>query len=418
MKRNYKIRFIGAREILDSRGNPTVKAYIRTDSGESYFSVPSGVSEGKYEALEVRDKGKRYLGKGVKRAVANINEVIAPKLKGEDVKKQKKIDGILIELDGTEQKSKLGANAILGVSIAVLKAAAQARKLPLYNYIAKIYYKRQKSKILKFPQPSILLIEGALHAGNNLQVQEFMILPQMKFFREKIRVASEIYHTLKLVLNEKYGKIATNVGDEGGLAPPLKTTEKALDLIMTSVKKAGYFSRIKIALDIAASTFYQKNSYKFEDRIFTGTGLLKYYSNLCNNYPIISLEDPYFEEDWDNFQLITKSLKSKITIFGDDLLATNTKRIEKAAELKACNGLLLKPDQIGTFSEAIEAARAAKQNKWKIMVSHRSGDSCDTFLSDFAVGIGADFIKAGAPTRGERVARYNRLLELEEEIEK
>jgi len=416
MTKRHKIRLIKAREILDSRGNPTVKVYLKSDSVESSFSVPSGVSEGEYEALEIRDNGKRYFGKGVRRAVENINQIIAPRFKGENVTKQEKIDRMLIELDGTEQKSNLGANAILGVSIAVLKAAAQVRKLPLYNYIAKIFYKKQKNKILKLPQPSFLLIEGALHAGNKLQVQEFMIIPQIKSFQEKLRVASEIYHTLKIVLNGKYGSASTNVGYEGGFAPSLSRTEKALDLIMTAIKKAGYLSKIKIALDIAASTFYQKNSYKFEDKIFTGSGLLKYYFHLYNNYPIISLEDPFFEKDWEDFQLMTKSFKNKITIFGDDLLATNPKRIEKAGKLGACNGLLLKPDQIGTFSEAIDAASKAKENKWKIMVSHRSGDTCDTFISDFAVGIGADFIKSGAPARGERVAKYNRLLEIEEEL--
>lgn len=418
MRQANKIKLIKAREVLDSKGTPTIKVYIQTASVKSHFSVPSGVSEGKHEALEVRDKEKRYFGKGVKKVVENINQVIASKLKGEDVTKQEKIDRILIELDGTEQKSNLGANAILGVSIAVLKAAAKVRRIPLYEYIAGIFHKREKKTTLTLPEPSFLMLEGALHGGNDLQVQEFMIVPRAKFFKEKMRMSSEIYHTLKLVLSNKYGKISTNVGYEGGFAPPLQTTEKALDIIMTALKRAGHTSRAKISLDIAASTFYQKNSYKFEDKIFTGSGLLKYYSELCNNYPIISIEDPYSEEDWENFQLITQKLKRKIIIFGDDLLATNIKRIRQAEQSQACNGLLLKPDQIGSFSEAIEAAREAKKNKWKIMVSHRSGDTCDTFISDFAVGISADFIKAGAPSRGERVSKYNRLLEIEEELEK
>jgi len=416
MKEKSKIKLIKAREILDSRGNPTVKVYLKTSSEESNFSVPSGVSEGKYEALEIRDKEKRYFGKGVKRAVNNINQIIAPRLKGESVLKQERIDQMLIEIDGTEQKSCLGANAILGVSIAVLKAGAQVKKIPLYKYIAQIFYGKQKAQIKKLPQPSLLLIEGALHGGNNLQIQEFMIIPQIRLFREQLRIGSEIYQTLKLILNEKYGKASTNVGYEGGFAPLLNRAEKALDLISLAIKKAGYLSKIKIALDIAASTFYQKNSYKFEDKIFTGSGLLKYYLNLSKTYPIISLEDPYFEEDWENFSLITQKLKNKITIFGDDLLATNPERIKTASKVGACNGLLLKPDQIGTFSEALTAAKEARKHQWKIMVSHRSGDTCDTFITDFAVGIGADSIKAGAPNRGERVAKYNRLLEIEEEL--
>jgi len=416
MKGQSKIKLIRAREILDSRGNPTLKVYLKTSSVESTFSVPSGVSEGKYEALEIRDKEKRYFGKGVRRAVNNVNQLIAPKLKGESVFKQERIDKMLIEMDGTEQKSRLGANAILGVSIAVLKVAAQAKKTPLYKYIAQIFHEKKDNQTKRVPQPSILLIEGALHGGNNLQIQEFMVIPQMKSFSEQLRVAWEIYQTLKSILNEKYGKISTNVGYEGGFAPPLNRAEKALDLIMLAARKAGYLSKINIALDVAASTFYQKNSYKFEDKIFTGSGLFKYYLNLLKTYPITSLEDPYFEEDWENFGFITQKLKNRITIFGDDLLATNPKRIKKANDLGACNGLLLKPDQIGTFSEAISAAKEARKHQWKIMVSHRSGDTCDTFIADFAVGIGADFIKAGAPSRGERVAKYNRLLEIEEQF--
>lgn len=414
MKKN-KIKQIRAKEILDSRGTPTIKVFLKTNLDIiSSFSVPSGTSEGKYEAQELRDGGKRYFGKGVKKAVKNVNEIIAKNLKGEDVTLQERIDKLLIDLDGTEQKRRLGANAILGTSIAVLKTGAKAKKLPLFEYIAKISRIKTKKGDFKLPSPAFKLIGGGTHAGTDLQVQEFLIVPKAVSFDQKVKIASEIYQTLKLILEKKYGKIATNVGYEGGFAPPIKKTEKALDLIILAAKKIGYLSKIKIALDIAASTFFENNSYKFEDRIFTGSGLLKFYLNLSKNYPLLSIEDPFFEEDWENFKIITGTFKNKIIIFGDDLLATNLKRIEKARKLEACNGLILKPDQIGTFSEAILAAKEAKKAGWKIMVSHRSGDTCDTFISDFAVGIGADFVKFGAPARGERVAKYNRLLEIEE----
>ncbi|MFH0987334.1 MAG: phosphopyruvate hydratase [Patescibacteria group bacterium] len=416
MRKNYAIKSIRGREILDSKGNPTLKVYLETEDNESSFSVPAGVSEGKYEALDIRDNDKnRYFGKGVRRAVEKINRIIAPKLKGEDVTKQEKIDRLLIKLDGTNQKSNLGGNTILGVSVASLKAAAEVKKIPLWNIVSRIFFK-DKKKISRLPLPSVLLIEGALHGGNDLQFQEFMIIPQLKEIEENIRSAAEIYHTLKTILKEKYGATATNVGLEGGFAPPLNKAEKALDVIMAAIKKSNYLSEVKIAIDVAASTFFQKNSYKFENKFFTGSGLLNYYSEISKNYPVASIEDPYFEEDWENFKLITQKLKNKVTIFGDDLLATNPERIKRAAKLNACNGLILKPDQIGTVTEAIEAARLARQNKWKIMVSHRGGDTCDSFIADFAVGIEADFTKFGAPSRGERVARYNRLLEIVEEL--
>lgn len=414
MKRN-EIKQIKAKEILDSRGIPTIKVFLKTNLDIiSSFSVPSGTSEGKYEAQELRDGDKRYFGKGVKKAVKNVNEILSKKLKGEDITFQERIDQLLIELDGTEKKKRLGANAILGVSVAVLKAGAKAKNLPLFEYIANTARIKIKKRNFKLPDPSFKLIGGGAHAGTDLQVQEFMIIPKAPRFEQKVKIASEIYQTLKSILEKKYGKIATNVGYEGGFAPPIKKTEKALDLIILAAKERGYLSKIKIALDIAASAFFENNSYKFEDRIFTGSGLLKFYMDLSKNYPLFLIEDPFFEEDWGNFKMLAKTFKNKVIVFGDDLLATNLKRIKRARELNACSGLVLKPDQIGTFSEAILAAKEAKKAGWKIMVSHRSGDTCDTFISDLAMGIGADFVKFGAPSRGERVVKYNRLLEIEE----
>jgi len=395
-----KIKNIKAREILNSRGNPTIEVELETDEGVFIASVPSGASKGKYEAVELRDGGKRYNGKGVLRAVENINKVIAPKLKGKNPIRQEIIDNLMVELDGTENKSKLGANAILAVSIAVCRAGAASKNISLWEYISQL----AKTKPA-LPRPSVLVIEGGLHVGNKLDVQEFMIVPSADSFQEQIRLVAESYHTLRFILLKKYGEFATNVGYEGGLAAPAEKTEEALRLITEAIEKSGYKNKIKIAIDVAASTFYSKNgSYKFEGVTFTKDGFLGFYSDLVKKYPIISLEDPYDQEDWKGFQKITERLGKKITIIGDDLLA--------------CNGLILKPNQIGTVTETLKAAELARFYGWKIMVSHRSGDTCDDFISDLAVGVGANFIKAGAPVRGERVAKYNRLLEVEQELKK
>ncbi len=425
MAKKSKIKKIKAREILDSRGNPTVEVDLTTNFGVFRASVPSGASKGKYEAKELRDGGKRYCGRGVKKAVKNVNEIIAPKLKGKDVVRQKEIDELMIKLDGTKNKSKLGANAILAVSLAVCRAGATAKNISLNRYLAQMAENRSQ---LILPIPAFNIINGGVHAGNELAFQEFMIAPQFKKFSKNLQAASEIYHTLKEILEEKFGKQATNVGDEGGFAPAIKFPEEALNLIQKAIDKAGYknkinrahklFTPVKIILDVAASQFYLNGKYQIQKKklTFTNKDFLNYYLNLIKNYPIIAIEDPFAEEDWKGFQEITEKIGKRVLIIGDDLLATNPERIKKAYQRKACNGLLLKPNQIGTVTEAIKAAKLAQGYGWKVMVSHRSGETCDNFISDLAVGIRADFIKAGAPARGERAAKYNRLLRIEEEI--
>ena len=406
---------IKAREILDSRGNPTVEVEVNTEKGSFLASVPSGVSKGKYEAVELRDGGRRYLGMGVLKAVRNINEVISPKLKGKDVTQQKKIDGLMIKLDGTKNKSKLGANAIIGVSMGCCRAGAAAKNLSLYQYIAQL---AENISFLNLPIPSFNIINGGVHAGNELDIQEFMIVPQAKSFKKSLQIASEVYHQLKKIIKKRYTDLGANVGDEGGFAPPVQVPEQAIDLILGAVKSLGYQKKIKIILDCAASQFFTAQKYRMKIGVFTKEGLLRYYLRLIEKYPILGVEDPFAQDDWRGFQEITKKFKKKIVIIGDDLLVTNSQRIKEAYQKKACNGLLLKLNQIGTATEAIEAAKLAKSYGWKIMVSHRSGETDDDFISDLAVGIGADYIKAGAPARGERVAKYNRLLRIEEELKK
>jgi len=421
------IKNLKAREILDSRGEPTVEVELKTDLGIFRASVPSGKSIGKYEAFELRDGEKRYFGKGVLKAVKNINQIIAPKLKGEDVTEQSKIDKILIDLDGTKNKSRLGTNAIVGVSMAVCRAGAAAKNIPLYKYINKTLKLAEVRPRLTLPIPCFNIINGGVHAGNDLDIQEFMIIParigyaegvaggpQTKSFKENLRVGAEIYHALKDILEEKFGKTATNLGDEGGFSPPLEKTKNALDLIIEAIKRAGYQNKVKIGLDCAASQFFEDKKYILEGKELTSEELLKIYQNLIGEYPISFFEDPFSEEDLGGWQML--SLNSKFLIVGDDLLVTNPERIKRAQELKLCNSLLLKINQIGTISEALTAAKLAKSFGWKIIVSHRSGETIDSFISDFAVGIKADFIKSGAPARGERVAKYNRLLKIEEEI--
>ncbi len=407
-----KIKKIKAREILDSRGNPTVEVDLYTGGGMHRAAVPSGASTGKHEALELRDGGKRYLGKGVLKAVGNVNNIIAPQLQGKDVTMQGEIDEELVELDGTEMKSNLGANALLGVSMAVCKAAAAAKGMPLFRYIAFL----SENKDASLPIPSLNVINGGAHAGNALDVQEFMIQPFADTFAESIRMASEIYHTLKGILKKKYGPDAINVGDEGGFAPPLKGTEEAIELILKAVDDAGYHGKVEIALDSAASGFYVNGKYNLEGKRVGTEGLVDWYADLVGKYPIISLEDPCDEEDWHGFVSLTEKVGSRVTVIGDDLLVTNIKRIHKALEMGACNGLLLKVNQIGTVSEAIAAARLAMENKWKVMVSHRSGETCDPFIADLVVGLGTGIIKTGAPCRSERLSKYNQLLRIEEEL--
>jgi len=408
--KNPKIQKIKAREILDSRGNPTIEVDLITNQGLFRASVPSGVSKGKYEAVE----------KKAKIAVNNVNKIIAPKLKGKVPAKQKEIDNLMIKLDGTKNKSKLGANAILAVSQACCRAGAKSTNLPLYRYISRLSRGRTSTK-LSLPAPSVLLIEGGAHAGNELDFQEFMIVPQIKPFSKNLQIAAEIYQEIKKIIKQKYIDLAINVGDEGGFAPPARVPEEALNLILKAAKNLGYQNKIKIILDVASSQFFTDDKYKMKFGVFTSEGLLRYYSDLIQKYPISGLEDPFSEEDWEGWKKIkskVKSQKSKVLIISDDLLATNPERIKAAFSKKACNAIILKPNQIGTITETIEAGRLAKSYGWKVMVSHRSGETCDDFISDLSVGIGADFIKAGAPARGERVAKYNRLLRIEEELKK
>ncbi len=411
MIKNSKIKSIKAKEILDSRGNPTIQVNLETNDGLFISSVPSGASTGKNEAVELRDGGKRYLGKGVLQAVKNINEIIAPKIIGESPLDQEKIDNLMKEIDGTENKSHLGANAILAVSIAISRAGAAGEGMSLYQYLAKIYGNSLSD--LKMPKACFNILNGGAHAGNELDIQEFMIIPQNNYFKDNLQQASEIYHKLKKIISDSFSKEATNVGDEGGFAPPIKEAEEALNLIGQTIKD---YPETKIGIDCAASQFYKDGSYNLAGHSLNQEELSSFYGGLIENYPIIFLEDPFDEEDWSGFRAIEEKLGNKIMIIGDDLLCTNPQRIKKAGEEKACSGTIIKPNQIGTVSEAIEAIKLAKSFGWKTIASHRSGETCDSFIADLAVGAQTDFIKSGAPARGERLAKYNRLLEIEREI--
>ncbi len=402
-----------AHEVLDSRGNPTVKCVLNTGNGSFSAIVPSGASTGKYEALELRDGGKRYDGKGVLKAVNNITSIISKKIVGRDCADQQKIDDILITLDGTEHKSKLGANALLAVSLAACKAGAQAKKMPLYRHLQEI----SKTKKLTLPIPQLNIINSGKHADIDNDIQEHMILPVgFGSFSESLRAGVETYHALKGILKKKYGVQAILLGDEGGFAPPIKSVRERLDLIMIAIEQAGYAKKIKIGLDCASSEFYSNGKYTIGDEKFDGQQLVGFYKDLAKNYPLASVEDGMAEDDWGGWQLLTKELGSKIQIVGDDLLVTNEKRIRTAIEKKACNALLLKVNQIGTVTESINAAKLCSSKKWNVVVSHRSGETEDDFIADLAVGLSASQSKFGAPARSERTAKYNRLLEIEDEL--
>jgi len=401
---------IKAREILDSRGNPTIEVNVFVGDFMASASVPSGASTGTFEALELRDGGNRYLGKGVEKAIHNVEKKIAPLLGGMDCTQQKEIDTVMIEKDGTKNKSKFGANAILGTSLAVARAGAEANNLNLYDYINELL---SLDKKLKLPRPFFNVINGGKHAGTGMPFQEFMISPQGKNFKESLRMGAEVYHHLKKILEEKFGKSATNVGDEGGFAPQIKTAEEGLDLLMAAIKKAGYAGKVDLAMDCAASEFY-KDGFYYAPRKMNSEKLLEYYLKLIKKYPLISIEDPFEENDYRSFAKLTQ--KSGIQIVGDDLTVTNVDRIREAIKHKSCNCLLLKVNQIGSLSEALEAVQLAYKAGWKVMVSHRSGETEDPFIADLAVGIGCGMIKSGAPCRGERTAKYNQLLRIEEDL--
>ncbi len=406
-----RIKNIGAREILDSRGNPTIEVEIELDNSLCVTaSIPSGASTGSREALELRDKDdKRFHGKGVLMAVMNVNEVIRPKILGKELN-QTEIDRLLIELDGTENKSRLGANAILGVSLAVLKALALAEEKELYEYVS--------AGKVTLPIPFINIINGGAHASNSLDIQEFMIVPVIKGFKEKVRCGSEIFHTLKKILKEQ--NLSTAVGDEGGFAPDLAYNSLALDLIMKAIKESNYIPGrdVYIALDIAASELYDPltRTYRLDKKEVTKDELTKYYLALIKKYPIISIEDPYFEDDFEDLSELTKLVGEKVMLVGDDHFVTNVNYLEKAVELKSGNAILLKANQIGTISEMIQTIVCAKKNNYKTIISHRSAETTDTFIADLAVGLNLPFIKCGSMSRGERIAKYNRLMEIEEKL--
>jgi enolase len=415
-----KIKDIYGREILDSRGNPTIETTVVLENGAEVTSaVPSGASVGKYEALELRDNDPgRYNGMGVLKAVANVNNIIKPKVLGMEVRNQLEIDKTLISLDGTDNKSKLGANAVLSVSQAVCKAAALEENVPLFVHVGHLY--GLKVQEMKIPIPIFNLINGGKHGAGNLDFQEFHIIPSgLKIYSESLRIGEEIYQAVKRVLI-RHGAIHS-VGDEGGFAPNLFTNLDALEVLVTAIREAGYVFKqdVFLGLDVAASYFYQDGKYKIKDKT-TPCGpeeLIDFYYELLNQYPLLSLEDPFWEDDWESWQKITQNFINTM-IVGDDLLATNKKRVREAIEKKACSAILIKPNQIGTVAETIEVIKIARQAGWKIIVSHRSGETNDDFIADFAVGVGADYVKFGAPARGERVAKYNRLLKIEEELGK
>ncbi|THH14489.1 hypothetical protein EW146_g5849 [Bondarzewia mesenterica] len=414
---------IHARQIFDSRGNPTVEVDLHTEKGLFRASVPSGASTGIHEAVELRDGDKaNYLGKGVTKAVENVNSIIAPQLikSGLKVTQQKEIDDFLIKLDGTPNKGKLGANAILGVSIAASQAAAAEKGVPLYKHLADLAGIKPPFIL---PCPAFNVINGGSHAGNKLAFQEFMLLPiGATSFAEAMKMGTETYHTLKKVISGKYGIDAVNVGDEGGFAPNVSGADEALELLTEAIKKAGYEGKIKIAFDVASSEFYKDGKYDLDfknpnsdpSKWISGVELANLYLTLVKKYSIIMIEDPFDQDDWEAWTHFTKN--SSIEILADDLTVTNPLRIKTAIEKKACNGLLLKVNQIGTISESIQAAQLAQSDGWGVMISHRSGETESTFITDLVVALGVGQIKTGAPARSERVAKYNALLRIEEEL--
>jgi len=416
------IKSIHARQIYDSRGNPTVEVDVITDLGLFRAAVPSGASTGVHEALELRDEDKHvHFGKGVLKAVENVNKTIAPALIAAniDVTHQKEIDDFLLKLDGTENKSHLGANAILGVSLAVAKAGAAQKGVPLYKHIADLAGKEK----LILPVPAFNVINGGSHAGNKLAMQEFMILPTgASSFKEAMRIGSEVYHTLKGVIKKKYGQDATNVGDEGGFAPNIQDNREGLELLKTAIEQAGYTGKVVIGMDVAASEFYKHGKYDLDfknpksdqSQWLTGDQLADLYQSFIKDYPVVSIEDGFEQDDWESYTKF--HAKVSIQLVGDDLTVTNPKRIQTAIDKKAVNALLLKVNQIGSLSESIEAAKLAQSAGWGVMVSHRSGETEDTFIADLVVGLAAGQIKTGAPCRSERLAKYNQLLRIEEEL--
>lgn len=416
-----KIQKVWARQILDSRGYPTVESACQLDTGEiAVASVPSGASTGTYEALELRDGDpQRYLGKGVSKAVANVNDVLGPGVWGLDATDQEMIDRRLIELDGTKNKSKYGANAVLSVSQVVTKAAALATKQPLYNWINSLAKRVGIKEPSHVPTPIFNMINGGLHGAGNLDFQEFHVIPATsKSFSDSLRMGVEIYMTLGKDLDRR-GAIHS-VGDEGGYAPNLFTNADALEVLYESIKQTTYqMGRdVFLGLDVAASVFYKNGEYVIRDKseALNDESLLEYYKYLNSQYHMAEIEDPFHEDAWESWKKLNEAFQGQLTIVGDDLLVTNLERVQKAIDEKACNAILVKPNQVGTISETLKVIKVSRDAGWKVTVSHRSGETNDWFIADFAVGTGADFTKFGAPTRGERVVKYNRLLSIEAEL--
>ncbi|KAM1368419.1 hypothetical protein PS1_001753 [Malus domestica] len=419
------IKLVKARQIFDSRGNPTVEVDVTLSDGTyARAAVPSGASTGIYEALELRDGGSNYLGKGVLKAVENVNSIIGPALIGKDPTEQTKIDNYMVQqLDGTVNewgwcKQKLGANAILAVSLAVCKAGALVNKIPLYKHIANL----AGNKTLVLPVPAFNVINGGSHAGNKLAMQEFMILPVgASCFKEAMKMGVEVYHHLKAVIKKKYGQDATNVGDEGGFAPNIQENKEGLELLKTAIAQAGYTGKVVIGMDVAASEFYDNKDKTYDlnfkeekndgSQKISGDSLKNVYKSFVAEYPIVSIEDPFDQDDWEHYAKMTAEIGEKVQIVGDDLL-----RVKKAINEKSCNALLLKVNQIGSVTESIEAVKMSKRAGWGVMTSHRSGETEDTFIADLAVGLSTGQIKTGAPCRSERLAKYNQLLRIEEEL--
>jgi enolase len=406
-----KIKAVNAREILDSRGNPTVEVEVLLeDKSIGRSAVPSGASTGAFEAAELRDGGSRYLGKGVTSAVRNVIEKIAPAVVGMSAADQRAIDLKMITLDGTKNKSALGANAILGVSLATARAASISTNQSLFKYLG-----GAEAKTL--PVPMMNILNGGAHADTNVDIQEFMIAPiGADSFKESLRWGAEIYHSLKSVLKKK--GLATSIGDEGGFAPNLDSNRAALDLILVAIESAGFKagSQIALAMDVAATEFFDNGKYKFEGKSLTSDQMITYYSDLVSNYPLVSIEDPLDEDDWSGWTTLTAELGQKIQIVGDDLFVTNPERLEKGIKSKTANALLVKVNQIGSLTETIDAVTMAHTNNYKSMMSHRSGETEDTTIADLAVALNCGQIKTGAPARSERVAKYNQLLRIEEEL--
>jgi enolase len=408
-----KIEKIHAREIFDSRGNPTVEVECHLEKGVvTRGMVPSGASTGIHEALELRDGGTRLMGKSVSKAVHNVNQ-LASQLIGRNPENQTEIDQFLLELDGTPNKSKLGANAILGVSMAIAKAGAISKNAPLYQHLGDLHGNTD----FYLPVPSLNVINGGEHGGNDIAFQEYMLMPvDAPSFKEGLSIGVEVYHKLKSIIKKKYGVNAINVGDEGGFAPPLDKVEEPLKLLMAAIDEAGHTGKFQIALDPAASEFYSEGKYLVDGEPLEAEDFINVYEGFLEEYPIISIEDAFDQDDWDTFQKFTSRNGDKLQIVGDDLLVTNVERIQMAIEKKACNALLLKVNQIGSITESINAAKLSQDNQWGIMVSHRSGETEDSFIADLVVGLKTGQIKTGAPCRSERLAKYNQLIRIEENL--